>query len=102
MPSFPPDAHRKGGQASAEVHRRAAHEFYAPIIPVALELRASGLSLRAIARELGRRGIRTRYEYQNWTATQVRRVLARAVAGLFSGVHATDRIPDQAGAIPDQ
>jgi len=55
-----------------------AREFYAPIIPIVLELHRQGLSLRAIARELGQRGIKTRQEWRHWSATQVRRVLARA------------------------
>jgi hypothetical protein len=44
------------------------------------ELRREGLSLRAIARELERRGIKTRQEWPHWSATQVRRILARAAA----------------------
>ena len=99
MPGFPPAAHRKGGEMSRKVNADMANEFYAPIIPVVVELRCQGLSLRAIARELDRRGIRTRQvgwvrysratsegprrgkiEFIRWSATQVRRVLARAAA----------------------
>ena len=99
MPGFPPAAHRKGGEMSRKVNADMANEFYAPIIPVVVELRCQGLSLRAIARELDRRGIRTRQvgwvrysratsegprrgkiEFIRWSATQVRRVSARAAA----------------------
>jgi hypothetical protein len=89
MPGFPPRGHLKGGQNAAPVNRALAREFYAPIIPIVVELRRQGLSLRAIARELDRRGIRTRQvgwykagasvmEVIRWSATQVKRVLARA------------------------
>ncbi|MBI3410366.1 MAG: recombinase family protein [Planctomycetes bacterium] len=95
MPEFPPGVHLKGGQTAAVTHARMAREFYAPIIPVVLELRRQGLSLRAIARELDQRGIRMRQEAEEleycrkfqirqkpmrrpWNASQVRRILARA------------------------
>jgi hypothetical protein len=81
MPAFPPDAHRKGGAASAPVHAQAAREFYAPLLPLVTALRRRGLSLRAIAAELQRLGIRTRQLWPHWSATQVRRLLARASAG---------------------
>jgi hypothetical protein len=77
---FPEGVCHKGGAASAPVHRESAREFYAPLLPVVAELRRQGLSLRAIAAELGRRGIKTRQEWPHWSATQVRRVLARVVA----------------------
>jgi hypothetical protein len=84
MPAFPPGAHLKGGAALAPVNRELAREFYEPIIPVVVELRRQGLSLRAIARELDRRGIRTRQvgkyesfgsdmEIIRWSAQQVKR-----------------------------
>jgi len=90
MPGFPPGAQLKGGAASAPVNRELAREFYEPIIPVVVELR-QGLSLRQIAAELDRQGIKTRvgcwYESATgemtvirWSATQVKRVLARAGA----------------------
>jgi hypothetical protein len=54
-----------------------AREFYAPIIPIVMELHGQGLSLRAIGRDLDQRGIKPRYGYQaGWNAAQVRRVLA--------------------------
>jgi hypothetical protein len=36
-----------------------------------VELRRQGLSLRAIARALGERGIKTRQEWDHWSAQQV-------------------------------
>jgi hypothetical protein len=76
---FPASVHLKGGQVAAATHVQAAREFYAPIIPIVAELHRQGLSLREIARELDNRGIRTRQEWPHWSATQVRRVLARAL-----------------------
>jgi hypothetical protein len=104
-PGFSPSAARKGSLAAALVLRRLAEQFYAPVLPVVVELRQQGLSLRAIAKELDRRGIKTRYgtrtgwlpvrvgtawkytitfklvseSYSRWTAEQVRRVLKRAL-----------------------
>ncbi len=80
MPRFPPGVHLVGGRNAAATHAQLAREFYAPILPVVTELRGQGLSLRAIAAELDRRGVKTCIQYpgQRWSATQVRRVLARA------------------------
>jgi hypothetical protein len=78
MPGFPPGVHRQGGAASAPVNAAIALEFYSPLLPLVADLRRQGLSLRAIASELERRGLRTRQEWPHWSATQVRRVLARA------------------------
>lgn len=90
---FPPGVHLKGGRNAAPVHAEMADEFYAPVIPIVLELRRQGLSLRAIARELDQRGIRTRVgcyheptpdwtrtkvRIVRWSAAQVRRVLIRS------------------------
>jgi Recombinase len=80
MPEFPADAHLKGGQNAAPVLAQLAREFYAPIIPVVLELHGQGLSLRAIATELEQRGIKSRWGWPRWSAAQVRRVLARGLA----------------------
>jgi hypothetical protein len=82
MPAFPPGANIKGGANAAPVLRQVAAEFYAPIIPVVVELRQQGLSLRAIARELTARGVPLRYmeSLVPWSAQQVKRVLARAAA----------------------
>jgi hypothetical protein len=82
MPAFPPGASAKGGQAAIQTNVESARAFYAPILPVVAELHAQGLSLRQIARELDRRGVKTRLQYpgQRWNAMQVRRVLARIAA----------------------
>lgn len=93
---FPPGVHLKGGRNAAPVLAQMAQEFYEPIIPIVLELRRQGLSLRAIGRELDRRGIRTRHvsssvyvgsdpdgeiiwntTINRWGPAQVRRVLIR-------------------------
>src|SRR4051812_24172041 len=66
MPGFPPHACHKGGAASAESHRENARAFYADLLPVVAELKRQGLSLRQIAAELTRRGIRTRQEWEHW------------------------------------
>ena|SRR5712692_10361061 len=80
MPQTPLSGPRKGGAIAAPYLRALAAEFYGPIIPVVAGLRRQGLSLRAIAAELDRRGVRLRYHGPDskWSATQVRRVLARA------------------------
>jgi hypothetical protein len=85
MPSFPPGVHRIGGANAAPVHAAARAEFYAPLLPVVAGLRARGLSLRAIAAELERQGIKTRQEWRHWSATQVRRVLGHARAAGYLG-----------------
>src|SRR4051794_38206691 len=86
---FPPGVHLVGGRNAAPVHRQQAREFYAPILPLVKELKARGLSLRQIAAELDRRGVRTRMgswwsgygpdakeTVIRWSAAQVMRVLA--------------------------
>jgi hypothetical protein len=45
-----------------------------------VRLRAEGLSLRQIGRELSRLGFRTPWFGETWDATQVRRVLRAAIA----------------------
>jgi DNA invertase Pin-like site-specific DNA recombinase len=66
-----PDGH-KGGEAVAE----AADAFAARVAPIANEMRSAGLSLTAIAEALETKGIRTA-RGGAWTATAVRRILAR-------------------------
>jgi hypothetical protein len=80
MPRFPPGVHLIGGRNAAVTNAQLARDFYAPILPLVAELHRQGLSLRAIARELDRRGVKTRMQYpdQRWSATQIRRVLARS------------------------
>ena len=67
MPSFPPGIHLKGGRAAAPVNRKLAVEFYESLLPIVAELHRKGLSLRAIAGELDRRGIKTRSGW-DWSA----------------------------------
>jgi hypothetical protein len=67
---FPPGARLKGGQASIESNRR--------LLPLLRELAGRGLSLRQIAAQLDRRGVKTRYGPGGWSASSVRRALARA------------------------
>jgi hypothetical protein len=87
--ALPPGASAEGARRAAISHAANARDFYAPIIPIVVELHRQGHSLRAIARELDRRGILTRighwYEPDSgkrrpvqWNAAQVRRVLIRA------------------------
>ncbi|MBI1913607.1 MAG: recombinase family protein [Planctomycetes bacterium] len=92
MPGFPAGVHKKGGAVSAPVHREAARQFYAPLLELVLQLHRAGRSLRQIAAELDRRGVKTRAEYpgQRWSATQVRRVLARARAAVAAPGRAWD------------
>lgn len=63
-----------GRQVSAEVRQRQAADYRADIAPIIAELRAEGFtSLRAVAAELNRRGIRTPRGGE-WQANQVRRI----------------------------
>ena len=55
-------------------------EADAEVVPIILELRDQGLSLRAMGAELTGAGIKTRQEYRTWHARQVARILARAAA----------------------
>jgi hypothetical protein len=82
MPRFPKGVHLKGGRNAAPVLAAMAREFYAPLIPIVMELREQGLSLRAIARELEKRGIMSRLTWPRWSAAQVRRVVIRAAGGI--------------------
>src|SRR5580704_11884757 len=95
MPTVPPDGrHLKGGRNAAPVLARLAREFYAPIVPVVLDLRRQGLSLRAIAGELEVRGIKPRYGCQaGWSAAQVKRILARGSAGCETAAPAGQQAP---------
>jgi hypothetical protein len=79
-PRFPPGAHLKGGLASIPVNIEMADEFCRAVAPVALELERAGWSLRAIGKELAKRGITSRNGWpgQPWSPSSVRRLLARA------------------------
>lgn len=86
MAGFPPGAHRIGGAAAAQVNAELAAAFYGPLVPLVVELRRQGLSLRAIAAELERRGLPTRQGFRRWSPVAVNRVLARALASAGSAV----------------
>lgn len=74
-PEGMPDA-KAGAAASAAVRVQAANRAAGQVAPVIRELEGAGLSLNAIAAELNRRGVSTP-RGGAWTATAVRRVLAR-------------------------
>jgi hypothetical protein len=74
---FAPGAHLTGGRNAAAVHKAGAEAFYRDVMPLVARLRSEGLSLRAIAAELQRRSAPARYG-DHWSASTVRRVLARA------------------------
>jgi hypothetical protein len=60
----------------AAANRKNADAFAAAVAPLVIDLRASGLSLDAVAKALAKQGIVTP-RGGSWTATAVRRVLAR-------------------------
>ncbi len=72
-----PEARERGAKAGAAASRRAARDRYADLAPMIVDLRASGLSLRAIASRLTADGART-HQGRPWNAMQVRYVLANA------------------------
>lgn len=59
-----------------------------------------GLSLRAIGRELERRGIKPRFGFPRWSAAQVRRVLIRGEETLAATPVAPPPQPPPARAVP--
>ncbi|UEM08139.1 recombinase family protein (plasmid) [Skermanella rosea] len=73
----PADRQRAAKAAAAWSKKAAAHA--AMVLPAVQEMQRSGLSLRATARELARRGFTTVTGGQ-WTASQVSAVLRRATA----------------------
>jgi DNA invertase Pin-like site-specific DNA recombinase len=68
------DGLAKGRAVAAGVVSRQAREAYADIRPVMVEMRANGLSLRAIAAELNAQGHTTR-RGKTWNPMQVSNVL---------------------------
>ena len=79
-PSAPPDA-AKGAAASAAARGQVADHAAYDLVPVLDELRQGGAaSLGAIAAGLNARGVRTP-RGSEWTATAVKRVLARVEGG---------------------
>jgi DNA invertase Pin-like site-specific DNA recombinase len=73
-----PEAVAKGRQRSAVARAKAAAEAYADLAPTVAELRARGMPLHAIARELNAQGHTTR-RGKPWNPVQVSRVLERAL-----------------------
>jgi DNA invertase Pin-like site-specific DNA recombinase len=81
---------RRAGQAkatarAAEAVRQQSAEAYSDLLPVLVEYRAFGLSLRAIAAKLNAEGHTTR-RGKPWNPMQVKRVLDRAAAEQVKGL----------------
>jgi DNA invertase Pin-like site-specific DNA recombinase len=70
---------RPDGRLGAAARRRMADAFASRVLPILRDLQGDGLSLNQMAAELNTRGVRTPLD-SSWTATQVRRVLARTGA----------------------
>jgi len=66
------------GQLGTAGKRAKADAFAARVVPTLTDMRVRGLSLNQMALELTFRGIRTAQD-GIWTATAVRRVLARVI-----------------------
>src|ERR1700693_3442863 len=80
-PNLDGDRTAKGHVASLEVRRKQDDERARQVAPITAELQASGArSLRAIARGLNERGIRTPRGSGEWKAGQVSQLLARLQA----------------------
>ena len=73
MNNLTAEGSRKGSMAGVAAIRRAKTEAYAYIGPIIAQMRAQGLSLRAIAKRLNGLGETTR-SGRLWTAAQVSRV----------------------------
>jgi DNA invertase Pin-like site-specific DNA recombinase len=71
------EARAKGSIRGAAAARDLAQEAYAEVTPLVLELRAGGMSQRAIAGRLNAEGHATR-RGRPWNQVQVKRVLDRA------------------------
>jgi hypothetical protein len=72
------DGGAKAREAGARARTARANGRAADLAPIVAELRAAGVtSLRGIAAALNERGFRTARGYGVWTASQVRRLLAR-------------------------
>lgn len=65
------------GRQGAAARRTGANDFAGRVMPTLTEMQARGLSLHGMAAELAAKGVRTAGGGA-WTATAVRRVLARA------------------------
>jgi DNA invertase Pin-like site-specific DNA recombinase len=73
------EARVKGNQRAVRVNKALAVEAYADVAPLVVELKAEGLSLRAIAKRLDQAGHTTR-SGKPWNQVQVKRVLDRSGA----------------------
>lgn len=78
-PQITREAGRKGSAIGAQSMRKLAQDAYTDLIPTLRDMRANGLSLRAIAARLDAEGHTTR-RGRSWTPTQVSRVIARCSA----------------------
>jgi hypothetical protein len=92
MASFPSGVHLVGGIMAGIGHAASARAFNGPLVRVVAELHGQGLSLRAIAAELDRRGFKTRQGRRGFSPTQVRRLLARVPAA-DAGPPSDRRVP---------
>jgi DNA invertase Pin-like site-specific DNA recombinase len=70
------EARERGAKAAGKALHAKAVEAYTEIVPIVRELKAQGLTLRAIAEELTARGYLTR-KGKPWNAVQVMRLLER-------------------------
>jgi len=69
---------RNGNIQSALVRKSKAHAYASDVLPLALPLKKSGLSLRKIAEQMTKQGIPTPKGNNNWTATGVKRLFSKA------------------------
>ena len=76
VPGLTVEARRKGAALGSQAGRRQAVVEYADLLPLIVELRERGISLRDIAIRLNMDGHKTRSDAE-WTATQVYRILKR-------------------------
>lgn len=74
-------AKKARGEKMGGVPFGAGRDDAAKAVRIMLDLRAQGMTLRAIVAELDRMGIATQ-KGRKWTATTVKRILDRAQAGL--------------------
>lgn len=70
-------ADRNGAARAAAAWSKKAADHAAMVLPAIQEMQTAGMSLRGMARELGKRGFTT-VQGGQWTATQVSAVLQRA------------------------
>ena len=78
-PGAPPEARARALEKAHRVAREKAAAASADVLPMVVELRASGLSLAGIASVLNAEGLTTR-RGKPWGQVQVSRVLQRAAS----------------------